>query len=218
MSHVYEKAEYTAAYGAFLRYPNGIRLANYKGPEFPGTLEGILPPVTVRLHYHPLTQRPAASQRADSILSSYPITNTDKVIVFGCGFGWLCEALIAKTGCVCTGLEPSQYVAANKGLSADDELIESIVASGLDHTSGHGLKIFTDFSDPAPRTSADIDQREVKEIKDRRDLKKDRGEYNTVITEEVWQLLTAQEQADYTDAFNFLGATRIIHVVDGVVI
>lgn len=214
----YEKAEFTAAYAVSLRYPNGIRLQNYKGPEFPGTLEGTAPPVTVRLHYHPLVQRPAAVQRLASILDRHTITAADRVLVFGCGFGWLAEVLTDQIGCKAVGIDLSQYVQDMKDTSANDELSEAIQASGLEPTTGHGLKIMQDFSDSGPRTRATVLQGDMQNKGVRNAVKRELGgDPTVVITEEVWQLLTAQEQNTYTGVFSTLGAA-VAHVIDGVVI
>lgn len=226
MSHVYTKGDYFSQEAQFLRYDENhpvvqaglieenARLVDYAGPYFPGTLEGTSPRVRIQA-LHPRYLRPKHAQRADKILAQYPITSSDNVMVFGAGFGWLCEALIAKTGCTCFGVEPSQYVHDTKALSPDEWLIDGIVAAGLDPALGNGLIVFNDFTDPNPRTTATLDQKDVREVKERKDIRRDRGEVTHIITEEVWQILSAVEQSDYMNAFTTeWPAAQIIHYMD----
>lgn len=211
----YTKAEYVAQYGFYPKIPGtDYRLARLRHPALLGTFET----VSLRLHYHPLRERVSAAQRADKIIAAKNIVASDSLIIFGGSFGWLGEALIAKTECVAISIDISQYVQDTKDLSPDDELIESIRAEGYDETTGVGLKLFNWFSDPAPRASIAVLNEDMANNGSRNRIRTALPRNPTrIITEEVWQVLTPEEQLTYASRiaqFNL----ELIHVIDGIVI
>lgn len=175
----------------------------------------------IRLHYHPANVPILGFDgRLDKILAKYPLVATDSVLVFGAGFGWLCEKIIERIGCLCIGIDTSEYIHLNKDLSPDDELQESIEAAGLGITDGAlGQEIWEKFKQMAPRTTAILLQEDLLSQPSMNAVKKAlENKWPThIITEEVWQLLSDTEKTDLQAAFDSIGAT-IIHVIDGVVI
>lgn len=206
---VYDKADFYASYGVYLTYPDGRRLAGYRGPEFEGA-------VTIRLHYHPLVQKRNAEIKADKIIAQYGITSSDKVMIFGAGFGWLGEALTEKTGCKSVGVELSQYIHDTKDTSPDDELQEAIEAGGLSITKGDGLKVFTDFKQGnVARTSVTLLQETLSNKRSRDTIKGVLKSAPThIITEEVWQTLNDMERESYNTSFTSIGG-EVIHIIEG---
>jgi hypothetical protein len=211
----YTKAEFTAQYGFYPLIPGtNYKLAGLKHKGLFGTDE----PVTLRLHYHPLRERISADQRADKIISAKGITAEDSLIIFGGAYGWLGEALITKTGCSAVSIDTSQYVHDTKDQSPDDDLIESIRASGYDETTGIGLQLFNWFSDPTPRASITVLNEDMANGGSRNRIKSALPKKPTrVITEEVWQTLTPAEQTLYQSRIDQFGL-ELIHVIDGIVI
>ena len=210
----YTKAEYTAQYGTYAVIPGtNKRLARYREPALFGDTY-----VTLRLHYHPHVQRQYANERADKIIAAKGITAADSLIIFGGSYGWLGEALIAKTGCSAVSVDTSTYIQDTKDLSPDDDLIESIRAGGLDETTGIGLMLFNWFSDPNPRATIPVLNEDLANAGSRARIIKALPKAPTrIITEEVWQVLTPQEQGLYQDRLGQFGA-ELIHVIDGIVI
>lgn len=210
----YTKAEYTAQYGTYATIPGtSKRLARYREPALFGDTH-----VTLRLHYHPLVQRPYANERADKIIAAKGITDADSLVIFGGAYGWLGEALIQKTGCAAVSVDVSQYVHDTKNLSPDDELIEAIRADGLDETTGPGLMLFNWFTDPNPRATIPVLNEDLSNNGSRARVRNALPRLPTrVITEEVWQVLTPQEQTLYQDRLGQFGV-ELIHVIDGIVI
>ncbi len=211
----YTKAEYVAQYGFYPKIPGTeYRLARLKHPA----LLGVPDAVSLRLHYHPLRERVSAEQRADKLIAAKNIVATDSLIIFGGSFGWLGEALIAKTGCAAMSIDVSQYVQDTKDISPDDELIESIQAEGYDETTGVGLKLFNWFSDPAPRASITVLNEDMANGGSRARIRASLPRNPTrIITEEVWQVLTPEEQATYQSRIDQFGL-ELIHIIDGVII
>lgn len=233
MAVVYDKAMVYAQYRPATHVPGTQKkLMRYKGPEFPGTLEGTEPPVTLVLHWHPAVRRPIAAQVASAILGTYNITASDLVCVFGCGFNYLGEWLRDNIGCLVCGVDLSQYVQdelANP-TSCDDELNEEIQAWVAESLDKYGMEpsqalqdqVFAMFSDPNPRTDTVVVQGDVMANQVRNQIKQVLGNKNptVVITDNVWQTLTAQEQADYQAALNsWVGQNgQVIHYIAGVVV
>jgi hypothetical protein len=211
----YTKAEFTAQYGFYPLVPStNYKLARLQHPGLFGTDE----PVTLRLHYHPLRERISADQRADKIIAAKGITADDSLVIFGGAYGWLGEALIAKTGCAAISVDTSQYVHNTKDASPDDDLIESIRASGYDETAGIGLQLFNWFSDPTPRASITVLNEDLSNGKSLKAVRDALPRLPTrVITEEVWQTLPPEEQTLYADRIAKLNV-ELIHVIDGIVI
>jgi hypothetical protein len=210
---VYEKADFYSAYGFYPVDPDtGIRYAGAKIPEFPGQ------EITLRLHYHPYKYRQVAEVLADKLIKEKNITKDDVIIIFGGAYGWLGEALIVKTGCSAVSVDLSDYIQSTKDLSADDELIEAITASGYDPLSGVGLYLFNKFSDPRSRAVIEVLQEDLSSPSSINRVKKALpSNPSKIITEEVWQLFSEQERLAYTSRLDNFGS-EVIHIIDGVII
>lgn len=205
------KADYYAAYSIC---PRGV----YQYPDGHTEARRF---VEVRLHYHPAVLSEYFDKHAQMIIDGVtnPIDASSHVVIFGSGFGWLCEKLVALTGCTCVGVDTSDYIAQNKDLSPDDELEESIVAAGLDKNSGMGQQVFDQFSKPGPRTTADVRQLDLAVKRDQNILKRDLPNVTHMISEEVWQVIDANTQQEVTSFFNNnYPGIEIHHIIDSVFI
>lgn len=208
MATIWTKAEYLASYSicprGTYRYPDG----HVEPRRFP----------EIRLHYHPAVIKPIIQQRYERLIAAKTFSPTDKVVVFGAGFGWMCEELTSRIGCVTIGLDNSQYILDNKNLSPDDELLESIQAAGYNITDDPGKQIWEQFKQTAPRTTANIQNYDVLTVQGRQSIVQALGGKPThVITEDVWQYFTPQEQNDLTAAFTKLGAV-VIHIIGEIIL
>lgn len=212
----YTKAEYVAQYGFHPKIPGtNKKLARYHEAALFGEGEY----VTLRLHYHPLMGRVSAAQRADKLIAAKGLTADDCVVIFGGAFGWLGDALKEKLpGLEAVSVDISDYVHATKDASPDDELIESIRASGYDETTGIGLQLFNWFSDPAPRASITVLNEDLSNNGSRNRVRAALPKNPTrIITEEVWQVLPPAEQTLYQDRLGQFGI-ELIHIIDGIII
>lgn len=209
----YEKADFYAAYGFYAVDPDtGIRYAKASIPEFPGES------ITLRLHYHPLVYRRQAARKAQLLVDQGLVNSSDNLIIVGGAFGWLGEALVSLTGCKAVSTDLSQYIQDTKDLSPDDELIESIRASGYNETTGIGLFLFNKFSDPSPRSTIPTLKEDMVSNKSRNSVKRALPRAPTrIITEEVWQILDQTEKDQYTSAAESFGA-HMTHIIDDVII
>ena len=221
----YEKADFYAAYGKYPHIPGtNKRLAQYREPGLFGGQK-----ITIRLHYHPAVIKPESVIKAQRVIDylitqGTPLTAADRLVIVGGAFGWLGEALEDLIpGLQAVSVDLSQYVQDTKDLSPDDELIESIVAEGYDHTvpSSVGEFLFNSFHDPNPRSrdGSKVLQEDLSSVKSRNAVRKalQSTDPTRIITEEVWQILTQAEQDKYTAAAASWGVP-LTHIIDGVII
>jgi hypothetical protein len=208
MAILWDKAAFTAAYSICPRgrftYPDG----HTEDRRF----------VEIRLHYHPAVMKPIAKRRADRLQALNKITSASKVLVFGAGFGWLCEELSSRIGCTVIGVDTSDYIINNKDLSPDDELLESLDAANISLESELGSQIWAQFSQPTKaRSEATVLQLDMLLAKDRTTLKQALGTPTHIITEDVWQELNVTEQTDLASALEKLGG-EVIHITHEVIV
>lgn len=209
----YEKADFYAAYGFYAVDPDtGIRYAKASIPEFPGES------ITLRLHYHPLVYRGEAARKAQLLVDKGLVSSPDNLVIIGGAFGWLGEALVSLTGCEAVSTDLSQYIQDTKDLSPDDELIESIRASGYNEAGGVGLFLFNKFSDLSPRSTMPVLKEDMASNKSRNSVERALPNIPTrIITEEVWQILPQESKDAYESAAAGLNVP-ITHIIDGVII
>lgn len=219
----YEKADFYANYGFWAIDPvTRHKFARFKSPNIAGGVE-----ITCRLHYHPAAVKKLKATMAQRLVDHFiaqgdPLTADDVLVVIGGAFGWLGEALEDLVpGLVACSVDLSDYVQLVKDQSPDDELIESIEAEGNTITDGGpGQYLYDKFKDPNPRSRNP--NRVIKETlanngsRNRVRAKLPRN-VTRCITEEVWQLITPQEQQTYTDAAAAWGVP-LTHIIDGAII
>lgn len=174
--------------------------------------------ITLRLHYHPFLYRKVAEQKAQQLIDAGLVGADDRLIIAGGAFGWLGEALeVLMPGCQAVAVDTSPYVQEAKDYSPDDELIESIQASGYDETQGVGLFLFNKFSDSTPRAAVPVLQEDLTTEESRNTVIAALGELPTrVITEECWQIFPQEVK----DLYNTVAADLDIpttHIIDGVI-
>lgn len=173
------------------------------------------------LHYHPLIIKPEAQKRAQLLIDAGLVDANSSLVIVGGAFGWLAEALrVMVPGLAAVTIDLSQYVQDVKGVSPDDELIETIQAIGYDHTvSGSiGEWIFNQFTDPNPR-SADIITVLQEDMSNNGSRNRIRAKLprdcTRIITEEVWQVMDATEQGYVNDA-STAWSIPVTHIIGGV--
>lgn len=220
----YEKADFYAAYGAYAVDPvTRHRFARFRSPHVQGGAE-----INLRLHYHPAVQKPSKLVMAQRLVDWFaandtPLTASDRVAVIGGAFGWTCEALEDLVpGLEAISVDLSQYVQDTKDQSPDDELIESIEAEGRTHTDGGvGQYLYDMFKDPNPRSrdGSKVLQEDLISNQSRNRVRQalKNADPTWVITEEVWQILTQEEQDRYTAAAANWGC-GLAHVIDNIIL
>lgn len=218
----YEKADFYAAYGAYAVDPvTRHRFGKFKSPHVLNGAE-----ITCRLHYHPSVIREQMRGKAISVKEFFdaegaPLVSTDSLIIVGGAFGWLGEMFENRIGLQALTIDLSQYVADNKSLSPDDELIESIAAAGNSHTDGGvGQFLFEKFTDPNPRSRSPerVLQEDLATQQSRQRVRQALARKPTrMITEEVWQLLDDTEKNVYRQAATAWGIT-LTHIITGAIV
>jgi hypothetical protein len=220
----WEKTDFEANYRVPLRFDDTRRLDQYRNPTLLGGLVDYDPiaGVTIFVHYHPNKWREWRYALAQEYVDWFaaegdPLTGTDCIVIFGGAFNWTGEGLedlVPGLEAVCVDL--SNWVDTVKGQSPDDELIEAIIEAGYDHTlpNSVGEFVFNRCAESAPR-SRNVDKITIADLSkngDRNRVKRifQRNEVTRIITEDVWSLLTAQEQVEMTAAAASYGA-QLVH-------
>lgn len=95
----------------------------------------------IRLHYHPaLRARMGFDRKAKQLIAKGIVTPSDRVLMPGCAFGWLGEELMKQCGCVCMGVEVSDYVFEYKDRDGNYDLMDAILASRkCNYTADEGI-------------------------------------------------------------------------------
>lgn len=210
----YTKADFYSSYAFHAVDPETrIRYANAQIPEFPGEQ------ITLRLHYHPLVYRREGLRKAQLLIDKGFINDNDVVVILGGAFGWLGEGIEQLNPTVKTiSVDTSDYVDTVKADSPNDELIESIEASGYTINDNHiGTFLYNQFVDDTPRAIVPVVKGEITNGQTRAAIRQAVGDATRVITEEMFQLLTQAEKDAIT---NYCASNNIAinHFIDGVLI
>lgn len=219
----YEKADFYANYRTFAVDPvTRHRYARFTSPHVQGGAE-----LTLVMHYHPFVRKPEADQLAIRLILHFqalgvPLTPADRLCIIGGAYGWLGENLEDRfEGLEAVSVDLSQYVQDTKDSSPDDELIEEIEAQGLTIASGPGQFLYDKFKDPNPRSrdGSKVLQEDLNSTRSRNEVRKalKQTDPTRIITEEVWQLLSQEEQDRYTAAAANWGVP-MTHIIGGVII
>ena len=209
----YTKANFASQYRDFPCIPGtNKKLARYHEAALFG--EGVY--VTLQLGYHPLTVRPICEQRSARIIEECGLTSESSVAIVGGAYGWTGEAMMRQLpGLDAVSVDISSYIHATKNLSPDAELVECIRASGYDETAGIGLQLFEWFSDPEPLAKIPVLNERLDTVSSRKRVNAALSRPVThVLTEDMWQLLTPEEQIEYEERLALLG-DEVIHYFDG---
>jgi hypothetical protein len=172
----------------------------------PNTRQGIW------LHYNRYVLYPEMLKRAQFFISHFGLTQTDRVLVVGAGFGWTVEALV-DLGIEAIGADVSAYIQNNKGTSEDSEVAEAISAVGLNPAAGEGLLHFNRLRS-TQRTKANILNEDSSNNASRNRVKRAfSSDITLIITED---LVTSLSDAECTQVQGFIEAyatQRICHFV-----
>lgn len=95
----------------------------------------------VSLHYHRAVMQKIAQAPWPKLIKLLGITEDDRVIVVGAGYGWGLEKLIELTGCKAVGTDISEYIQDTKDDTEESEIRMCINAAGYDPSYGHGKEV-----------------------------------------------------------------------------
>lgn len=172
------------------------------------------PRKTLRLHYHRYVHMPHAQKLADKIEIDFNITTEDRILVVGCGFGWLVEALSAR--CMkAVGTELSPWIHEAKDTSEKVEITDAMVTAGIVRESETWNRVLRIALADGYRTAATILREDSLSAVSRNNVVQELGgDPDIVITEEVLNMLDEEETARLTTALS-LYEGALIHIVNG---
>lgn len=197
----YTKTDYDTAYSIRLPIYNAATNSYKRSP--------------IRLHYHRAVMGSTIRARWDKIVPLLSITSADKVVVVGSGYGWGVERLIELTGCQAIGIDISDYIDTEKGLTEEAEIDAAIVAAGYDPTTGHGLEAKTTAFTGEIKSKQTILKNDLSSTKMRNDVKKEFGntEPTWIITEDMITDMDDTTITEWVTEAGKLSTTQICHVL-----
>lgn len=164
------------------------------------------------LHYNRYSCRKHAVHRAAKLIETLDIHPGERVLIVGCGFGWLVEEL-SKT-LICLGTDISPYIQANKNVSEEAELNQAILDADLDPNEGRGQKALEILLDGGVRTHATILNEDSLTTQSRIVVLETLGNHiDYVITEDLLPALNDQEVTDLCKALDLYGAKQVYHLL-----
>lgn len=166
----------------------------------------------IRLHYNRYVMYPEMLRRAQQLVQILGLTQSDRILIVGCGFGWTAEAL-AGMGYTVVGTDVSPYIQSNKDLSEDTDISSAITAVGLNPSSGEGLTHFNRLKGDGIRTKVQVLNEDSMSNPSRNRVKNILGSDPTVaITEDLVTSLSDNECAALQNAIvKYATGIRTVH-------
>ena len=189
MAVTWDKSMYDAAYSI-----------NAEPDGHPNTRPGI------RLHYNRAVLMPEMRRRAAKFISILGITQADRILIVGCGFGWTVEAF-AELGYTVVGADVSAYINNNLAIDEATDIRAAIQAVGLDPDTGEGLQHFNRLYGDGVRTRAIVLNEDSKNNRSRNAIRRELGGDPTIaISEDLVTSLTDVECASLQSDIAAYGA------------
>jgi hypothetical protein len=173
----------------------------------------------VRLNYHRFVMVDRERNIAIDLKRVLGWDAQTRVLIVGCGFGWVLETLRDELGLASvSGTETSTYIQEYKAVNEDADLITKIQGVGLTTSEGDGLSLFTTFrGDGGPRSkrAVDMEDTELRDAQDRRAVRDKAGGAGLEILtyDGFMNTLSDSEAVDYSSRLNKMQASRVIHHV-----
>lgn len=194
MAVVWDKALYDLAY-----------VVDAEPEGHPNTREGI------KLHYNRGVMFQTMLLRAQMFVEHLALTQADRIIVVGCGFGWTVEALQGM-GLTVVGCDISGYIQGNKSTDDHDEVDAAVRSVGLDPTTGEGLEKATRLKRGVRATTVVLNENSSSNASRNRVKTALGSDPTIIITEEVVTSLTDTEcVALQTNLDRYAPGVRVCH-------
>ena len=165
----------------------------------------------VVLHYHKFFMAPWLSNRWTKLQTVLGILPGDEVVVFGAGFGWSVDAIIAQTGATVVGIDISQHIADEQANTEDTEVRAAIITGGLDPDIGRGAEVLAFVSDGQPRSNVIVLQNDGSDNTQRQAIRVALGNTNPTVSiaddmiDDDW---TDTDIVNLRNAMNGFGGTQ----------
>ena len=157
---------------------------------------------------------PPAQRLASKLVVDFKIAHHDKILVVGCGFGWLVESLGGYCSTV-IGTEISPWIHEAKHTSERLEIIEALEKAGIPVGSPTWHNVLKVTLRARFRTRATIMNADSLTQKSREAVMEELGDApDFIITEEVMNMLDADESADLVQALSHYEG-HVVHIVKG---
>lgn len=172
----------------------------------------------VRLNYNRFVIYPVDRNNMVNIHRVLGWTNTSRVLVYHCGFGWPLEILEGELGVQSAiGVQLSSYIQNSKLLNEDTDLRNAIEGAGLVTNGGDGLTLFNAFrngGNPRSTKAIDVMNEDLSTPQSRTTVRtRIGGPGAEVLTYGILSSLEDGEIAALLDRLNRMNAARVSHFV-----
>jgi hypothetical protein len=172
----------------------------------------------VRLNYHRFVVYPFDRNNMVNVHRVLGWTNTSRVLVYQCGFGWPLEVLQTELGIASAiGIQLSAYIQNNKLLNEDTDVRAAVEATGLVTNGGDGLTLFNAFrhsGNPRSLKAVDVLNEDLATPQSRSTVRtRAGGPGSEILTYGILSSLEDSEIAALLDRLNRLNPTRVSHFV-----
>jgi hypothetical protein len=165
----------------------------------------------------------ALADKVESALGWTPPGGT--VLIYGCAYGWMIEALEAKGYTRVVGADPSGYIQGRHDQTEEADVDAAITAAGMDPATGRGALhkagLYGDDPGPRGRSSRGVKDEEGITVGSRNRLKSAVGlgsqdDFDWVLSENLIESLTDAEIAQVLPHYDAIGlnSVHIISVTD----
>ena len=177
----------------------------------PGTRE------EVTLNYHRSVLLPIVRNHAKNLAVAMGLVRTDRLIIVGCGFGWILEAF-EQLAVQAVGTQVSSYIQGFKFENEDDDITAAINAVGLALNTIDGLLIYTHHrgnGESRAKKGADVMDEALDTTASQNAVKNAAGGPNAIILSyDGWiNTLTDAEATDLSAGMHGTEPRRVYHHV-----
>lgn len=148
----------------------------------------------VRLGYTRASMLPFCNNRAKILVGALNLTESDRVLLVGSGFGWLAECLEKQVSGITTiSLDTSTWIQSTKNQTETSLIGEMVQAAGILPVMSRYAEVVAALDDGGPRARVPIGGEDVLRANDRAQLKQAHGTFDWAITETVLTWLDDSE-------------------------
>jgi hypothetical protein len=170
----------------------------------------------VRLNYHRFVVLPYDRAKAPKLAGPLGWDAGTRLLVYGCGFGWVMTGLAELGLSAIYGLDHSTYIQGSKSINEDADLQTAISVVNLGTSTGDGLVLFNAFrngGNPRSDYAARILATDLSTISGRRDVRTLLGGPGAdVLTYDGYlNTLTDAEVLKLSENLHGLQPNRVIH-------
>jgi hypothetical protein len=173
----------------------------------------------IRVHYQRKVLQDRVAGMWSALIPVIPLVASDIVVIAGAAFGWSADYVAgALPGINIVGVDISDYVEASKDADDTSEIEEYIAIAGVPSGDIRAQRVRAKYTSPGVNKATQVVLNEDMKTNQSRNKVRQALGNNTpthVITEDMIQVFTDPEIADWVFELNKLTTTEKIHIISG---